>query len=380
VDSERFSPFICPAEVGVNGTVVSGAADRSRTVKQFSLVFVVCPMRAAAFTGIDGLDDVTVQETDDPSPESGEVVLDVAACSINRHDLWILEGDSAMVDTDDLPFVSGLDVAGEVAERGADVDSVSVGDRVVLCPNQTCGICQYCREGPENLCEQFSLYHGGLAEQALVEADRLVELPDSVDFTDAAALPTAYMTAYHMLRRADVGANDLVFIPGATGGVGAAGVQLADALGARSIGTTTSSTKADRLTDIGADHVIESSTPDEIQEAVTDIGEIDAVLNHLGGEYTELGLKLLRRDGRMVVCGRTAGGTSEINISRLFLGHKHVIGSTMGTQPDLETLVGLTADGTLDPIIGDEYPLDETGQAFADMQSRDAFGKLVVRP
>jgi NADPH:quinone reductase-like Zn-dependent oxidoreductase len=153
-----------------------------------------------------------------------------------------------------------------------------------------------------------------------------------------------------------------------------------DALGARSIGTTTSSAKADRLADIGADHVIESSVPDEIQEAVTDIGEADAVLNHLGGEYTELGLKLLRRGGRMAVCGRTAGGTSEINIPRLFLGHKHVIGSTMGTQPDLETLVGLTADGTLDPIIGNEYTLDKTGQAFADMQSRDAFGKLVIQP
>ena len=337
-------------------------------------------MRVAAFTGFDGPDNVTVQETDDPEPNPTEVVLDVAAASINRHDLWIFEGDSAMVDTDDLPFVSGLDVAGEVADTGTDVDTVSAGDRVVLCPNETCGVCRYCREGPENLCEQFSLYHGGLAEKALIEADRLVELPDSVDFTDAAALPTAYMTAYHMLRRADVGANDLVFIPGATGGVGVAGIQLVDALGARSIGTTTSSAKADQLAEIGADHVIESSNPNEIREVATEIGEADAVLNHLGGKYTKLGLKLLRRGGRMAVCGRTAGGTSEINIPRLFLGHKHVIGSTMGTQPDLETLVGLTADGVVDPVIGDEYTLDETGQAFADMQSRDAFGKLVIRP
>jgi len=381
VDSERLRTLICLTNgVIVNKAVVSGEDCRSRTAKQYWLVVFVCIMRVAAFTGIDGPDDVTVQETDDPMPASGEVVLDVEACSINRHDLWILEGDSAMVDTDDLPFVSGLDVAGEIADTGADVDSVSVGDRVVLCPNQTCGVCRYCREGPENLCEQFSLYHGGLAEKALVEADRLVELPDSVDFTDAAALPTAYMTAHHMLRRADVGTNDLVFIPGATGGVGVAGVQLVDALGGRSIGTTTSSAKADRLADIGADHVVESNDPDEIREAATEIKEADAVLNHLGGEYTELGLELLRRGGRMAVCGRTAGGTSEINIPRLFLGHKHVIGSTMGTQPDLETLVGLTADGAVDPVIGDEYTLDETGQAFADMQSRDAFGKLIVRP
>lgn len=337
-------------------------------------------MRVAAFTDLGGPDGVTVQETDDPEPGSGEVVLAVEACSINRHDLWILEGDSAMVDTDDLPFVTGLDVAGVVREVGNDVESVSSGDRVVLCPNQTCGVCRYCREGPENLCRQFSLYHGGLAEQALIEADRLVALPETVGWSAAAAIPTAYMTAYHMLRRADVSAGDLVFVPGATGGVGVASIQLIDALGARSIGTTTSSAKADRLAEISADHVIESGDIETIREKVTEIGEPDAVLNHLGGEYTEMGLDVLRRGGRMVVCGRTAGDTSDIDVSGLFLGHKRVIGSTMGTQPDLATLVQLAADGAFDPVIGDEYSLDEAGQAFADMQNRDAFGKLIVRP
>jgi NADPH:quinone reductase-like Zn-dependent oxidoreductase len=337
-------------------------------------------MRVAAFTDLGGPDGVTVQETDDPEPDSEEVVLTVEACSINRHDLWILEGDSAMVDSDELPFVTGLDVAGEVSEVGNDVESVSSGDRVVLCPNQTCGVCRYCREGPENLCEQFSLYHGGLAEQTLVEADRLVALPETVGWGAAAALPTAYMTAYHMLRRADASAGDLVFVPGATGGVGVASIQLIDAIGARSIGTTTSSAKANRLADIGADHVIESGDTETIREEVTEIGESDAVLNHLGGEYTQMGLDVLRRGGRMAVCGRTAGNTSGIDVSGLFLGHKRVIGSTMGTQSDLETLVQLAADGVLDPVIGNEYSLDETGQAFADMQNRDAFGKLIVRP
>ncbi|EMA54341.1 alcohol dehydrogenase catalytic domain-containing protein [Halococcus thailandensis] len=337
-------------------------------------------MRVAAFTGTDGPDDVAVQEQPDPTPAAGEAVIEVAACSINHHDLWILEGDSGMVGTDELPFVSGLDVAGEVAATGPDVDSVASGDRVLLCPNETCGTCRYCREGPENRCEQYSLYHGGLAEQALVDADRLVALPESVDFTDAAALPTAYMTAYHMLRRTDVGANDLVFIPGATGGVGVAGVQLVDALGARSIGTTTSATKADRLADIGADHVVESGAIDEIRAAVDEIGEPDAVLNHLGGDYTQLGLALLRQGGRMAICGRTAGDRSTIEIPQLYLGHNQLIGSTMGTQPDLETLVDLTAAGAIDPVVNDEYALDETGQAFADMQRRDAFGKLVVQP
>ncbi|WP_152040362.1 alcohol dehydrogenase catalytic domain-containing protein [Salinigranum salinum] len=334
-------------------------------------------MRAAAFTELIGPDGVSVIDRPDPEPGPGEAVVDVDACAINRHDLWILEGESTMVDADELPFVSGLDVAGVVRAvgDGADVDP---GDRVVLCPNETCGTCRFCRDGPENLCEAFSLYHGGLAERAVVAADRLVRLPDSVTATTAAALPTAYMTAYHMLRRADVGPGDLVFVPGATGGVGVASVQLADVMGARTIGTSSSAAKLDRVAALGLDHAIESDDPDEIRAAVSEVGTPDVVLNHLGGAYTAVGLDVVRRGGRMLVCGRTAGSVSEIDVPDLFLGHKRVEGSTMGTQRDLERLVGLVASGEFSPVIDATYPLEETGAAFAAMQARESVGKLVV--
>ncbi|WP_276259252.1 alcohol dehydrogenase catalytic domain-containing protein [Haloglomus litoreum] len=335
-------------------------------------------MRAAAFADLIGPDGVSIIERPDPDPGRGEAVVDVEACSINRHDLWILEGDSTMVDADDLPFVSGLDIAGTVSAVGDDVRGVEPGDRVVLCPNETCGQCRFCREGPENQCERFSLYHGGLAERALVRADRLVALPDGVDATTAAALPTAYMTAYRMLQRAQVGPGDLVFVPGATGGVGVAGVQLADVLGARIVGTSSSAAKLDRLTDLGLDHAVQGTDPDELRDAVADVGTPDAVLNHLGGPYSELGLDLLCRGGRMVVCGRTAGNRSTFDVADLFLGHKRVIGSTMGTQNDLETLVDLVASGDLTPEVDATYPLAATDEAFAAMQDRDAVGKLVV--
>lgn len=335
-------------------------------------------MRTAAFTELIGPDGVTIVERPTPEAGPGDAVVDVEACAINRHDLWILEGDSAMVDADDLPFVSGLDVAGVVRAVGDDVTAVEPGDRVVLCPNETCGTCRFCREGPENRCESFSLYHGGLAEAARVNADRLVALPDAVDATTAAALPTAYMTAYHMLRRADVGPADLVFVPGATGGVGVACVQLADVLGARTIGTSSSAAKLDRLDELGLDHAVRGTDPDDLREAVLDVGEPDAVMNHLGGPYTELGLDVLRRGGSVIVCGRTAGNRSEIDVPDLFLGHKRIVGSTMGTQTDLETLVDLVAAGELIPEIDETYPLDETGTAFAAMKNRESVGKLVV--
>lgn len=337
-------------------------------------------MRAAAFTDLIGPDGVSVIDQPDPEPGPGEATVDVSACAINRHDLWILEGDSAMVDGDTLPFVTGLDVAGVVEAVGDDVSGVEPGDRVVLCPNQTCGTCRFCSEGPENTCERFSLYHGGLAETARVQADRLLVLPDDVSATAAAALPTAYMTAFHMLRRADVGPGDLVFVPGATGGVGVATVQLAAILGARTIGTSSSAEKLERVRDLGLDHAIRATDPEEIRAQVADIGHPDAVINHLGGEYTRLGQQVMRRGGTMVVCGRTAGTESTVDVPDLFLGHKRVVGSTMGTQDDLRRLVELTAAGTLEPAIDRMFALEETDEAFATMQDRESVGKLVVEP
>lgn len=336
------------------------------------------PMKAAAFAELTGPDGVSIVEQPTPEPGTGEAIVDVEACSINRHDLWILEGDSAMVDADDLPFVTGLDVAGVVRAVGEDVGGIETGDRVVLCPNQTCGTCRYCREGPENLCSSFSLYHGGLAESARVRADRLIPISEGVDFVSAAALPTAYLTAYHMLKRAEVGPTDLVFVPGVTGGVGVASVQLADVLGARTVGTSSSARKLDRVEDLGLDYRVQATDPDEIREAVLEIGRPDAVIDHLGGQYTGLGQSVLRRGGRHVVCGRTAGNQAEITISDLFLQHKRLIGSTMGTQTDLEGLVDLVETGELAPEIDETYPLEETGAAFAAMLDRDSVGKLVV--
>jgi D-arabinose 1-dehydrogenase-like Zn-dependent alcohol dehydrogenase len=332
-------------------------------------------MRVAAFTEIGDDYSVDVVEQEMSDPDAGEVILDVEACSINHHDLRILEGGSS---NPELPFVSGLDVAGTVNKTGPGVD-YNPGDRVVLCPNQTCGTCRHCREGPENLCEEFSLFHGGLAEQVHVTSDRLIPLPDSVTFTDAAAIPTAYMTAFHMLRRADIEATDLVFVPGATGGVGIAALQLTDILGSRSIGTTTSNEKAERLESV-ADHVINAEDIEEIKSEVESIGVPDAVINHMAGRFTDLGLSVMRRGGRMVICGETVDDSSEIDIPQLYFGHQQVIGSTMGTQLDLERLVTLLEDELINPPIGETYELEETEKAFNDMRTRDAFGKLVIEP
>jgi NADPH:quinone reductase-like Zn-dependent oxidoreductase len=336
-------------------------------------------MRVAAFASLGGPDGVRIRTRDDPEPGAGEAIVDVGACSINHHDLWLLESDGRLDDSE-LPFVSGLDVAGTVRSVGEGVTSVSAGDRVVLCPNETCGACRYCREGPENLCSEYGLYHGGLAERARVEADRLIELPEALSIRAAAAIPTAYMTAWRMLKLADVEPTDLVFVPGGTGGVGVAAIQLANVLCAETIGTTRSEGKLDRLASIGTDHGIAADAPDALVDEIEAIGRPDAVINHLGGAFTTVGIDVMARGGRMAVCGRTAGRVSEVSVTELFRNHKRIVGNTMGTQGDLHQLIELAAEGAFEPAVGDTYDLDATAAAFADMQRGDLFGKLLVEP
>lgn len=336
-------------------------------------------MRAAAFTGLGGPSNVEAIDVPEPTIDDGQALIRVRGSAVNRHDLLYLQGDFRLKE-EHLPFVSGVDVAGEVLDVDENVESVTPGDRVVLSPMQTCGECEYCRDGPENLCEQYSLFHGGFAERAAVDASRLVPVSENVDFTAAAALPVAYMTAWRMLQRASVTAGDAVLVPGATGGVGVAAVQLIDAIGARSVCTSSSASKLEQLGEFGADHRVQVTDAAALEDSVSEFAPVDAVLNHLGGAFTDPGLSVLRTDGRMVICGRTAGQYSEIDTQDLFLGHKQLLGSTMGTQADLNRVVEFVENGRFEAPVHATYDLDDAGQAFADMESRDVVGKLVITP
>lgn len=373
-----WSKLVCPAHRYIHGVPLQAPSTRPHDNHYIS-GDQAPRMDVAAFTTFGGPGGVEIIDRPVPEAGAGQAIVGVKAASLNRHDLWILEGDSAMVAEETLPFVSGLDLAGVVRETRDD-STVSVGDRVVLCPNQTCGTCELCREGPENRCASFSLYHGAFAEQAAVDASRLIALPDEVSFSHGAALPTAYLTAWHMLRRAGVGAGDLILIPGATGGVGVAAIQLAALQGAQTIGTSTSRAKLARLAELGCDEVVQSADPEEIVREVEPIGPVDAVLNHLAGEFVQAGLSVLKRDGRQVICGRTADTDISFPAAPFFLQHQSLVGSTMGTQPELASLVDLVATGNLDPVVSEVYPLADTDRAFEAMQTRDAFGKLIVKP
>ena len=203
-------------------------------------------MRAAVYPASGEPTDLTVETVPDPDPDLGQALVRVEACLVNHNDPWKLKGTR---ETDGENFVGGADVAGVVerVEHDGTVSSIDPGDHVLLCPLKTCGTSRYCREGPENYCAEYDSYDGAFAERCAVEADRLIRLPDGANFVAASTLPVVYMTAWRMLERASITADDRVFVPCATGGVGVTTVQLAGFRGAETIWTSTSEQKLKRL-------------------------------------------------------------------------------------------------------------------------------------
>jgi NADPH:quinone reductase-like Zn-dependent oxidoreductase len=174
----------------------------------------------------------------EPVAQSGEVVVQVRACGLNRLDLWVEEG--ALPIAISLPRIPGCEVAGEVFELGEQVAAWKPGDRVALQSNLFCGRCPFCLRGEESLCLRGRLLgvqmDGGFAQKVVVPEGALVRLPDNVSFDAAAALTLAASTAMHMLaHRASVRAGQWVLVIAAASGVGSAAIQIAKAMGAHVI-------------------------------------------------------------------------------------------------------------------------------------------------
>src|SRR3954454_10835658 len=238
-----------------------------------------------------------------PQATEGNVVIRVRASSFNYHDVFTVKGMPGIKVP--LPVVIGLDMAGEIAEVGAGVAKWKAGDRVLINPlNKKKGL-------------MGEMLDGGMAEYCLVAADQLLRMPADVTFEQAAALPVAYGTAHRMLVTHDtVKKGDRVLVLGASGGVGTGCVILAKLLGAEVIACTSSPEKMQKLKELGADEVINIKDVDFSKWAVEKYGKpqrrsyeggVDVVVNFTGGDTWHPSLRCLKRGGKLLVCGATAG-------------------------------------------------------------------------
>ena len=213
-------------------------------------------MKALAFNEFGGPDKLRLQDVPDPKTKPGEVLVRVKACALNHLDLFVREGIPALKTP--LPFWTGCDIAGEVADVGAAVQGVKVGDRVAVNPNLTCDRCEFCRQGEDSLCVRYGILGehvpGGLAEYVAVRGDNVLPLPATVSYEAAASFILTNMTAWRMvMTQGQLRAGQDVLIIGVGGGVSSTAVQIAKLAGARVIVTSSSDAKLERARALGAD-------------------------------------------------------------------------------------------------------------------------------
>jgi NADPH:quinone reductase-like Zn-dependent oxidoreductase len=277
-----------------------------------------------------------------------------------------------------LPVVIGLDMAGEITEVGAGVTGWAVGDRVLVNPlNKKKGL-------------MGEMLDGGMAQYCRVAADQLIAMPAKVSFEDAAALPVAYGTAHRMLiTHKTVEAGERVLVLGASGGVGTGCVILAKMLGAEVIACASSAEKLARLKELGADEVVNYKEVDFSKWAVERYGKpqrrsyeggVDVVINFTGGDTWHPSLRCLKRGGKLLVCGATAGYDPKEDLRYVWSFELKIIGSNSFYDDNLTALMDMIAQGKMRPLIEKVLPLEQAAEGLRLIRDREVIGKVVVAP
>ncbi len=320
-------------------------------------------MRAVLCQSYGPPEDLIVDEVADLVPGPGQVVIRVHAAAVNFPDVLLIAGRYQIKIP--APFTPGSELSGEVIAVGAGV-SFRPGQRVCA-----------------------TTFIGAFAEQALLPAEAVTEIPAGADYASAAAFGVTYRTAYHALRSvADVRAGDWVVVLGAAGGVGLAAVDLAVAMRGRVLAAASSPAKLDLCRSRGAEAAIDYDREDlktRIREITGDSAR--AVLDPVGGAYAEPALRALARGGTFVTLGYASGAIPSIPLNLILLKGITVRGmeirTFMSDRPDdsardMRELTELFATGAIRPYIGARFPLADTAAALRLVADRKAIGKVVI--
>lgn len=334
-------------------------------------------MRAMVLEKHGTLDELKlVKDFPDPVVINDHVVIRVKATSFNYHDVFTVRGMPGIKVP--MPMIIGLDMAGEILETGGGVDGWKRGDRVLVNPlNRQKGL-------------MGEMMHGGLAEKCLVAQHQLIRMPDGVTFEEAASLPVAYGTAHRMLiTHNTVKSGDKVLVLGASGGVGTGCVLLAKMLGAEVIACASSADKIERLKELGADHAINYKEADFSKWAIEKYGKpqrrtyeggVDVVINFTGGDTWAPTLRCVKRGGKILVCGATAGYDPKEDLRYIWSFELQVIGSNSYYDENLQALLGLIQARRMKPVIDKVLPLEQAAEGLRLIENREVFGKVVVTP
>jgi NADPH2:quinone reductase len=323
-------------------------------------------MRALICDDYSGIDSLRVGELPDPQAKPGTVLVDVESVTVNFADTLMVKGQYQI--RPDPPFAPGYELAGTVVAVN-EADGFSPGDRVA----------------------GFT-FHGGMAEQAIIESSNAAHLPESIDLDVASTLPGGYGTSYHALvDRADLQPNETLLVLGASGGVGMAAVQIGRAMGATVIAAVSSEEKEAAARQAGAQEVIrydQTAIRDAI-EAVTAGAGVDVVYDPVGGDITEQVLRSTSWNGRLLVVGFAAGAIPSIPLNLPLLKGNSIVGVFWGRftreepakhRANFSRIIEWADEGKIAPIIQKKYSLDEGADALQWVADRKAIGRVIINP
>jgi len=327
-------------------------------------------------------------EIDSPKPGSGQARIEIQAVGLNHLDLWVRKGVPGHQFP--LPLIPGTDAVGVIAEfgPGAEAPGLKIGSRVLLSPGTSCGKCAACLSENDPLCASFGIrgetFDGGCADEVVASISDLIPIPDSLSFTDAAAIGIPYLTAWSMVvRKARIQAGEYALIQAGGSSVSIAATQIAKLHGATVITTVGDDAKISKSKAVGADHVINYRTGpfrDELKKILKAAGRrgVDVAIDHVGKDTFVDSMRSLAVGGRLATCGATTGGDVTIDLKLLFFKNISLLGTTMGAKADLSRIVKLVAEGKLRPVIDRVLPMEKIGEAMSRIEDRSVFGKIVL--
>ncbi len=340
-------------------------------------------MKAVRIHEHGGIDKLIYEDVPEPKPKANEVLVNVRAVSLNHLDLWIRQGIPGL--KIQLPMILGIDAAGVVSEIGSVVANLKAGDRIAVSPGLSCGTCQQCLLGKDNLCREYHLLgehiDGSDAEYIAIPAANLVPISEKISFEDAAAISAVFLTAWQMLvEKAKVQPGEDVLVLGAGSGVGSAAIQIARLFGARVIATVGSEDKIEKAKAIGADEVINHSKQNILEEVRRFTGKkgVEVVIEHVGKATWMQSILCAAKGGRIVTCGATTGYDAVTDLRHVFYRQLQILGSTMGSKGSSFEIFKHVEAGRLRPVVDQVLPLKEVRKAHQILEERKQFGKIVM--
>lgn len=317
-----------------------------------------------------------------PVPKSTETLIRVQYCGINHLDIWTRKGISGI--SINLPHICGSDIVG-ILEK--DYSTFPRGSRVLIYPGISCNHCDFCKNGNETLCKDFSIigglsnYNGGYAEFVAVPKTNIIPIPREISDEQAAVLSISYLTAWNIIKKLQLKKDDTILVYGASGGLGMAMIQIAKALGIKTISTISDDSKLNFAYSLGSDYVINRNKKEivlEVENITHGLG-VDAVVDNAGQKTITTSINSVRRGGKIVMCGTTTGNVASFQIRSLYSKQIQIYGVLIGSKLQLLELIEFIDEKKILSKIDSIFSLSEVQDAHNRLERGEQLGKILIK-